>query len=194
MATATKERPILFSGEMVRAILEGRKTRKKQYVSASGDPMSAEHLVRRLANGLDKAPEDGCWEWARSTTEDGYGRMTVDGRTVFAHRLAFELSGHEIGEGQHVLHRCDNPRCIRPDHLFAGTRSDNMRDCVSKGRHGGPPSPSFAELNPASKLTASEVSEIRSRLASGETQASLADMYGVSQSAIGKIHRRETWR
>ena len=83
---------------------------------------------------------DGCWEWqgatdARPTRRPGYGLVTVNGRRAKAHRVAWELAnGREIPPGLLACHRCDNPPCVRPDHLFVGTMSDNIRDSVAKGR------------------------------------------------------------
>jgi hypothetical protein len=82
----------------------------------------------------------GCWEWVGSVHPNGYGRMNIgsrsDGtkRNILAHRLAFELFKGEIQDGLFVCHVCDNPICVNPDHLFTGTQTDNMRDCMQKGR------------------------------------------------------------
>lgn len=78
---------------------------------------------------------DGCWEWqASSRNSRGYGAIGVNSHPQLAHRVAWEVWNGPIPEGMHVLHRCDNRRCIRPDHLFLGTHLDNMRDAVAKGR------------------------------------------------------------
>lgn len=80
-----------------------------------------------------KGPE--CWGWAGAKTPDGYGKLKTSGHRIYAHRLSYEIHHGPIPYGQHVLHRCDNPSCTRPDHLFAGTHSDNMKDCLAKGRY-----------------------------------------------------------
>lgn len=79
---------------------------------------------------------DGCWNWLRGVKQADrpYGVTYWNGRKVKAHRLAWQFQHGSIPEGMHVLHRCDNPRCVRPDHLFLGTHLDNMRDMRSKGR------------------------------------------------------------
>jgi hypothetical protein len=97
-----------------------------------------EPLDQRLARMTDRTGE--CWEWAGSLDSDGYGQMTVSSelsssRKLKSHRVAWILAHGPIPVGLGVLHRCDNRRCCRPDHLFLGTQIDNMRDCVSKGRH-----------------------------------------------------------
>lgn len=81
------------------------------------------------------AKGEGCWLWQGSVSPNGYGRLTVDGEVVGAHRFAFELtSGAAVPDGFYVCHRCDNPTCVRPDHLFLGTPKDNVDDMIAKGR------------------------------------------------------------
>lgn len=89
---------------------------------------SSERFWARVQRG------DGCWNWDRPGTRDGYGRIKVAGKLESPHRIAYMLTFGEIPVGQWVLHRCDNPICVRPDHLFLGDRSANMKDCASKGR------------------------------------------------------------
>lgn len=82
----------------------------------------------------------GCWEWTAACYPNGYGHfMRVKHKVVLAHRMAYELANGSIPEGLLVLHRCDNRRCVRPDHLWVGTQSDNMRDMHTKGRCGRRP-------------------------------------------------------
>lgn len=187
------DRPILFSGPMVRAILEGRKTRKKLYVRKGEDPNSPGHLAARLANGLDGAPEGQCWEWQRSKNNHGYGTLKVAGKTAYAHILAFKLAGNELPDGFDVMHACDNPGCINPAHLEAGTRSKNMADCHARGRSRIPVPVFLGEANPAAKLTQEDVTQIRQRIARGERQRTIAADFGVSQTLVSAIKRGKVW-
>ena len=80
------DKPIIFSGPMICALLDGRKSRRKLYVRKDQDQNAPEHLARRLANGLDAADEGKCWEWQRTGNQYGYGTLTVNGRRAYAHR------------------------------------------------------------------------------------------------------------
>lgn len=84
-------------------------------------------------------PEE-CWPWDRAKTGAGYGMLRLDGTNRYAHRTAYELVRGPIPRGAHILHSCDNPPCCNPAHLSIGSRSDNMRDCVAKGRQNHPSS------------------------------------------------------
>ena len=90
----------------------------------------------RLLASLVMGDADECWEWPDLATASGYGRFSAAGRTHSAHRVAYEHFVGAIPEGLFVLHRCDNPLCCNPNHLFVGTAADNTADMMAKGRHG----------------------------------------------------------
>lgn len=131
---------------------------------------------------------DGCWEW-QASRRLGYGRFWLNGRFVAAHRFAWEQENGSVPEGLEVCHRCDNPPCVRPDHLFLGTTQENINDMVAKGRHRGP----IGERAPKAKLTADKVREIRNRYPAEPIRA-LAREYSVSPHSIRCIVQGRTWR
>jgi hypothetical protein len=123
----------------------------------------------------------GCWEWT------GMLRRGRDESTIYAHRLSYELNIAPVPAGLIVCHRCDNPPCVRPEHLFLGTDNDNQRDKVAKGRQ------ERGETHHAAKLTAADVVEIRSSRAQGTRVNELAAKYGVDRGAIQAVVSRKTW-
>ena len=124
-----------------------------------------------------------CWEWAGSKQAEGYGRFNLHaGVRMLAHRVSWILTHGKIQAGLCVLHKCDNPGCVRPDHLFLGTRTDNDKDRDNKGRT------KMGQQLPQTKLTFAEVQAI---LKSDETQTALAKRYGVNQSTISLIKNRK---
>ena len=86
----------------------------------------------RLFKKVDKSGE--CWLWTGGKTHDGYGMMTIKGKTTYVHRLSYQLHKGEIPEGMYVCHSCDVPSCINPDHLWLGNNADNMKDMYKKER------------------------------------------------------------
>lgn len=136
-----------------------------------------------------------CEEWTGRVNDAGYGVVwdnTIK-RPVRAHRLAWEAEHGPIPDGMCVLHRCDNPPCVRLDHLRLGTHADNMADMIAKRRN--PCVGRRSEAHQMAKLTAEQVIEIRERHAAGGiTQRQLAAEYGVSYPHVSLIVRRKTWK
>lgn len=134
-----------------------------------------------------------CWPWKGNTCATGYGIVwdTKRRKQVYAHRLAWEMENDAaIPEGAHVLHSCDNPPCVNPAHLSLGTHQENMRQKAERGR-----APSIAgESAPNSKLTATQVAEIRRMVAAGVSQRKTAAAFGVSQPTISYIVRGKAWK
>jgi hypothetical protein len=134
--------------------------------------------------------ETGCHEWQANRLPSGYGSFWLNGTNRLAHRVAWELVNGEIPDGLNVLHKCDNPKCVRAEHLFLGTTQDNVADRERKGRN----RPPKGEQCGTHKLTEIQVIEIRERYAAGGILLrELAIEYGVGKAAIGKITRRERW-
>lgn len=136
---------------------------------------------------VDKGP--GCWTWTASRDLAGYGQFGFRRRVERAHRVSWILHNGEIPSGQKVLHRCDNPPCVNPAHLFLGTQADNVRDMFAKGRN----RTSRGEAVNTAKLTATQVLEILD-LKGQADQVTIAAVYGVSRTLISEIHRRKVWK
>lgn len=137
-----------------------------------------------------------CWVWTGATARNGYGVFRIDGRNVGAHRFSFHLAtGITPGELD-VLHACDNPPCVQPDHLFLGTQRDNMADMHAKGRGFiPPPNPRCGEANNYAKLTWVQVLEIRSLYAlGGLTYNRIGARYGIAGEHVGLIVRCRIWK
>jgi hypothetical protein len=161
----------------------------------------------RFWSKVDIRGPDDCWEWC-AARRHRYGVFSYLGRPVLSHRLSWELTNGPIPAGLHVCHKCDNPPCVNPAHLFPGTPHDNMQDAARKGRNGKHTRPDRiargdehpARLRPEclargersgnAKLTVSQVLAIR---ASDMSQRALARAYGVTRGNIRAIIRRNTW-
>jgi hypothetical protein len=143
----------------------------------------AERFWEKVAKG------DGCWLWTASKDRSGYGQIGVKTekgfRPVKAHRIAWQLTHGAVAPGQHVLHQCDTPSCVRPDHLFVGTHADNMQDMLRKGRQG------HSERHGMAKLTNADVVAIR---ASSRSSADLSAVFGVGEDHISRIRRGVVWK
>ncbi len=141
--------------------------------------------------GYVPAPEPGaCWIWQGPMTPDGYGCMKYQREKKMATHFALLIcKGISVPAGMYACHKCDNPPCVNPDHLFVGTAKDNNRDCAAKGRKAR----LVGERSPAARLTAEQVIIIRG-LAPYYTHRQIAEMFGLPHHAtVGSIIRRKTW-
>lgn len=129
-----------------------------------------------------------CWEWTGAKNSRGYGQISYRGRVVYAHRISLELATGKALGGLYACHRCDNPVCIRPEHLFAATQKENLRDMAQKGRSAA------GERSGRAKLTRGQVDDIRSRHAAGEDKHSLAACFAVHPEHISYLARGRGWR
>lgn len=140
----------------------------------------------------------GCWMWTGGNNGK-YGVMGVGGKNGvqrYAHRLSWTMDNGDIPDGLHVLHRCDNPPCVNPAHLFIGTVRDNALDKSRKGRHwmqlNG--DKSAADANPNAVLDWVRVHEIRRLHSAGASAKGLGKTFGVGRTTIGHIVHRRTWK
>jgi hypothetical protein len=141
-------------------------------------------LHRGLLDRYSVDNDSHCWEWTGTIGVRGYGRLGIMGRSYLAHRLSLLAHGYTLGDAQHALHRCDNPRCINPDHLYAGTHADNMRDAVQRGRINMEPAHKAARA-----LSDESVRYIRQTYVKYKkpTQSELAQRFGVDRATIARI-------
>ncbi len=149
-------------------------------------------IADRFFDLVGAKTETGCIHWNGPIDKTkGYGSFhaTIAGKKPLgAHRISYELMVGPIPKGLYVLHRCDNRICINPTHLFLGTHLDNIADCNAKGRQ------ARGEKQGNSKLTTDDIHEIRRRCQNGESQRSIAELFGVRQSAISRIFLRIDWK
>jgi len=146
----------------------------------------ARDIVNVLLSRI-KVNAAGCFEWQGCLNHSGYGMLNVNGVPKGAHRLSFEAFRRCIPTGMFVCHKCDNPRCINPSHLFLGSHADNMQDMRSKRRS------STGSKNGMSKVTTEDVIEMTRLYMSGVTQRELSGKYGISRQAVSKIVTGKRW-
>lgn len=155
---------------------------------ARSKPTDRDGLIRRICERVEVDPVSGCMNWAGGANPGGYGVIGLQGRgTMLVSRVVVLLGGVVLTRGRHVLHRCDNPRCVNPAHLWVGSNAENVADRCRKGRT----RVAVGERQWCAKLNGDTVRLIRA--ASG-TNAQLAGRFGVSVTAVRKVRARITWR
>lgn len=150
-----------------------------------------QYYVSRMKNRFWKYVNktETCWLWTGSKDTRGYGQYVICGQLQVAHRSAWIIQSGRIPDGLHVLHKCDIRLCVRKDHLFLGTNTDNYLDKMAKKRH------AFGENHNHAKMTEKQVLEIRKRKSNEKiSNSSLAKEYGLSATGIQAIVDRRTWR
>lgn len=152
--------------------------------------MVDEGLRKRFNAKWREDRKTGCWVWTGALAGRGYGEIkgTRSRFYLYAHRLSWELAFGSIPEGQSVLHRCDNPACVNPTHLFLGSTADNLQDMAAKGRH------LFGERNAQAKMTEGDVLRIYRLSDEGWSQKRIAGEIGVGQMTVCRVLRGERWR
>lgn len=181
------------------------------YCNQSFTPKSKERecsiQCKLLANVKIK---DNCWEWQKGKTKFGYGKITYRNKFTLAHRISFLTFKGEISQDYSVLHSCDNPSCINPDHLWLGTQHDNVHDCIVKCRRNTATGwkhtdqtkiklknrrrpDKRGEKHHLAKLNCDNVKEIIHLNNGGMKQAEIAEKFNLSQSTISKIVNKKRW-
>jgi len=146
------------------------------------------HMTREeLFDRTIPEPNSGCWFWDGKCDRAGYGVVATRPRHLSAHRLAYQLFCGEIPEGGCILHSCDQPSCINPDHLRVGSHGDNSNDRVARGRAAGPK----GERHAAALLSASDVLAIR---ADTRRHRLIAADYGISARHVSSLKAGLYWK
>ena len=161
--------------------ISGKRERKK------------EDIKDRFFKKIKINPENGCWEFQGALSRFGHGRIGFRLKIYLTHRLSYEIHNGPIPEGLNVCHKCDNPPCCNPEHLFLGTQNDNVLDAVKKGRMKAYPVMK-GERNPASKLKNCQVFQIRKELNAGVKGSELARKYKISKVQISRIKLNKIYK
>lgn len=147
--------------------------------------MRVRNLEERFWPKVDRPSTDNCWPWLGFVDGAGYGRFRIGGqagKSERASRVMWTLVFGPIPEGQCVCHRCDNPRCVNPDHLFLGSHAENMADMARKGRAGPRKNP--GERASRAKFTNAEAAAMREAYEAGESTNSIARRLGLNRSTV----------
>ena len=147
------------------------------------------NLRERFLSRCQRQDDEECWEWQGAKTSSGYGYLRVGFQRVAAHRLSYELFIGPLPQDLFVCHACDNPKCVNPSHLRAGTHRDNMDDLLARRRS------TAGERHRLHKLNAPQVSVMRHIYSSGAmSQREIAFLFGVEQTQVSRIIRRVNWK
>jgi hypothetical protein len=146
-------------------------------------------ILKRLYGRCEISQNTGCWVFGGAKNTKGYGNIYVSGKMLNTHRLSYLIANDgKINEGSHVCHKCDNPACVNPDHLWEGSHKQNMDDRNRKQRT------AKGESHGKAKLTALQVKKIKRQLAEGDPITSIATTSGMSRTAIACIARGSVWK
>lgn len=177
------------SRERVRQITVGYKRPKKTKPKLTQEErikIRKEQKEKEFWSLINKETASGCWEWQGTITPMGYGKMS---NNEYAHRLSYKYTFGEIPKGKHVLHKCDNPLCVHPFHLFLGDQKDNNKDRDKKGRNKIGTGKSNIESR---LLTIEQATQMRKDHKNGDTVSFLAKKFGVSYQIAHNIIKNKT--
>ena len=157
----------------------------------NGKPAHRRPAIERFATLSPVRPDGGCWMWAGRLNHRGYGQFYMDGKMHQAHRASYLLFVGDIAPGLYVCHTCDNPGCVNPAHLWAGTAYDNAMDMRAKGRAAS----TAGDLQGNAKLKESDIPKIRAMRATGDyTMTEIGAVFGVSKHCIYDVISRTGWK
>jgi hypothetical protein len=188
LAPRTASRLGWKKGQPTRFVVGHRnRLRRVDFDASTQDISEWPGLVDRFWVKVQKAGDDECWVWLATRNHRGYGLFWAAGRYDSASRVAYKLAYGPIPAGASVCHRCDNPPCCNPAHLFIGTQAMNLADMVAKGRQAR----HLGRTNPMARLTDDDVRAIRS---SGLPAAELAKRHGVHPRTVRDVLDRRSWK
>lgn len=150
-------------------------------------PELTDEEVKRFWSKVIILTSKDCWEWAGCLVGFGYGQVTIRRIQYGTHRIAYFLCNKQDPGDQLVCHRCDNPKCCNPNHLWLGTEAENIQDRNTKGRN------AKGIKHARAKLTEQQVRQIRNQYATGIGQRALGRKYDVTHATIQGIIHRRTW-
>jgi HNH endonuclease len=150
------------------------------------------HLIAAILSERSHRVGSGCIEWTRARTAGGYGRFYLKGLQAYSHRIAWIVKHGRIPAGMCVCHKCDNPPCLNPDHLFLGTHKDNIRDASRKGLLPG--NRTMGSAKPQAKLNEHSVALIRELRLRGASVAGLSTQFNISKSQMRRVVNGYSWK
>lgn len=150
-------------------------------------PPINELILNRFWSKIDKKASKSCWTWLASKNNDGYGRFGIGKKVYQSHRLSYYLHYGDFDQTMLVLHKCDMPACVNPNHLFLGTNKENTADRVKKGRS------CAGSRHARAKIKEDDVAAIKNLLASGLTLRHVASIYNVAASTVSNIKTGKSW-
>lgn len=149
--------------------------------------LTAPPIADRFLSRVSKTEK--CWIWKGGKDDFGYGSFSLEGRARKAHIASYKLFKGDVPEGLCVLHKCDNPPCVRPEHLFLGTKADNMHDMIQKGRE----KHSKGIDRPMAKLTENDIPTIRKHRNNGLSYGQIGKLFGVDPKTVWSVCNGKTW-